>query len=209
MEFYEVIAKRRTTRRFTTEPVPRETVERILDSGRNAPSGANRQPWLFVVVAEPAAKAEIRRHAEAADKKWHARAPAWLRAFFHEQEIMPVKPFLTDAPYLVCVFGEKGNPYWRESAWIAIGHMSLAATAEGLPTLTYTPGQTGYLNHILDVAARYVPLAILPIGHPGERPDPALRTKKSLGEVARFAVGFTPYDGQDLTEPLAELSNLE
>ncbi len=209
MEFYEVVRRRRTTRRFTTDLVPRALVERILDAGRQAPSGANRQPWLFVVVTDPAAKAEIRKHAEAADRKWHARAPEWLRAFFHAQEIMPVKPFLTDAPYLVVVFGEKGNPYWRESAWIAIAQMSLAATAEGCPTLTYTPGQTGYLNHILGVGARYVPLVILPIGHPAELPDPASRPKRPLSEVSRFATTFTPYEGEELTEPLHELSNLE
>ena len=77
--------------------------------------------------------------------------------------------------------------------------MSLAATAEGLPTLTYTPAQTVDVNHIL--GPRPVPLCILPVGHPTERPDQGLRAKKPLGEVSRFATTFTPYVSREPSEP--------
>ncbi len=188
----ELLRRRRSIRKFTSEPVAREALDRILEAGRWAPSGANRQPWLFLVVEDAQAKAEIRKHAEAADARWHAKAPAWLKSFFEHYEITATKEFLTQAPYLVCVFGERGNPYWRESAWLAIGQMLAAATAEVLGTLTYTPGQTSYLNRILGVAERFVPLAILPIGHAAETPTAESRPRKSIDHVVRFATDWKP-----------------
>ncbi len=186
----DLLVRRRSIRKFTKDPVPREALDRILEAGRWAPSGANRQPWLFVVVDDPEAKFEIRRHAELADKKWHARAPAWLKAFFDHYEITPTKEFLVDVPYLIVVFGERGFPYWRESAWLAIGNMVVAATAEGLGTLTYTPGTTGYLNRILQVEDRYVPLCILPIGRAAEAPAPEERPRKPIDQVVRHSKHF-------------------
>jgi nitroreductase len=191
----DLFRRRRSIRRYQPEPVPRETLERILEAGRWAPSGANRQPWLFVVVDDRGAKAEIRRHTEAADAKWHARAPAWMKAFFDHYEITPTKDFLTDVPWLIVVFGERGFPYWRESAWLAIGNMILAATAEGLGSLTYTPGQTSYLNRILGVEDRFVPLAILPIGVPAEAPPPESRPRKPADQVVRFAREWSRWEG--------------
>ena len=83
---------------------------------------------------------------------FRSRAPKWLSEFFDEQEISTTKDFLTDVPYLICVFGERGNPYWRESVWLAVGHIVLAATNEGLGTLTYTPaaGATGVATITLE-----------------------------------------------------------
>jgi nitroreductase len=183
VDLFDAIRARRSIRRYRADPVSEEKIERVLEAGRLAPSGANRQPWLFAVVRNPEIQAEIRRHAEEADRRWHDKAPEWLRRFFDRYEITPVKEFLTDVPALICVFGERGNPYWRESAWIAVGYMCLAAFAEGLATLTYTPGQTGYLNAILGVPARYSAIAILPIGLPAETVDPASRPRKPRGEV--------------------------
>ena len=193
-ELGDLFKRRRSIRKYTKYPVPREAIERILDAGRWAPSGANRQPWLFVMVEDPEAKQEIRRHAELADRKWHARAPQWLSAFFEHYEITPTKEFLTNVPFLIVVFGERGFPYWRESAWLAIGQMVTAATAEGLATLTYTPGTTGYLNKILAVEDRYVPLCILPIGHAGEAPTAEQRPRKPADQVVRTARHFTRVD---------------
>jgi hypothetical protein len=56
---------------------------------------------------------------------------------------------------------------------------------------------------------RSVPLRILHVGHPAERPDPAPRGKTPLGEAARSAATFTPCEGEELTEPFHDLSNLE
>jgi len=186
--------RRRSIRKYTNDPVPREALDRILEAGRWAPSGANRQPWLFVVVEDPEAKGEIRRHAEAADAKWHARAPHWLKSFFEHYEITPKKEFLTDAPFLIVVFGERGYPYWRESTWLAIGQMATAATAEGLGTLTYTPGTTGYLNRILSIEEGFVPLAILPIGRAAESPRAEDRPRKPLDQVVRRPKHFVRVD---------------
>ncbi len=196
MDFLELVRRRISVRRFLSAPVPRETVERILEAARWAPSGANRQPWYFVVVGDPAARAEIRRHCEAADRRWHARAPAWLRTFFAEYEIQPVKEFLTDAPWLVCVFGRRGNPYWKESAWVAIAHLLLAAAAEGLDSLPYTPGQTRHLNRLFDLPEDLVPLAVLPLGRadPAARPRREEHPRRPLAEIACFDPPLHPYE---------------
>ncbi|HEX9792416.1 MAG TPA: nitroreductase family protein [Planctomycetota bacterium] len=196
MDFLDLARRRISVRHFTAEPVPRATIERILEAARWAPSGANRQPWRFVVVGDAGAKAEIRRHCESADARWHANAPAWMKQFFDAYEIMPVKEYLTTVPWLVCVFGRRGSPYWKESAWIAIAHVLLATVAEGLHSLPYTPGQTRYLNRIFHVDDEFVPLAVLPIGHPdpARAPKRADHPRKALAELADFDPPFSVYD---------------
>ncbi len=203
LEFLELVRRRISVRHFTGEPVPREQLERILEAARWAPSGANRQPWKFVVVGEARAKAEIRRHCEAADARWHAHAPAWLKGFFADYEILPVKEFLTTVPWLICVFGRRGNPYWKESVWIAIGNILLAAAAEGLASLPYTPGQTRYLNRILDVPAEFMPQAVLPIGHadPARLPDRSEHPRRPPEEVWEFAQTFHAYEPTSADDP--------
>ncbi len=202
MDFPALARRRISVRHYLDRPVPRERVERILEAARWAPSGANRQPWLFVAVGNAEAKAEIRRHCEAADERWHANAPGWMKSFFADYEILPVKEFLTTAPWLLCVFGRRGNPYWKESTWIAIAHILLGAAAEGLDSLPYTPGQTRYLNRILGVPAEFLPQAVLPLGYadPKRRPRREEHPRRPLEEVARFVEGpdFQRY------EPTAE-----
>jgi len=192
----EAIRRRRTIRKYRSDPVDPEALTRILEAGRHAPSGANRQPWRFYVVDDPEAKAEIRGHCEAADRRWHQNAPAWLKAFFDQHEIQPEKPYLTDAPHLICVFAERGNPYWRESAWIAVGYMTLQATAEGLASVTYTPGQTRHLNRTLGVPDEFLPICILPIGHPAEAPSADLRPRRPLEETAHRVREFRRADAE-------------
>jgi nitroreductase len=80
--FRRELERRRTVRRFSDRPVPRELIEDCLRAAGTAPSGANLQPWHFVVVSDPAIKRHIREAAEQEEHDfYHRRAPAeWLAA---------------------------------------------------------------------------------------------------------------------------------
>src|ERR1700752_801770 len=103
--FFQIMRARRTIRSFSPEPVPFELVEMAIKTAVTAPSGANQQPWRFVVVSNPEVKRQIREAAEAEEKEfYYRRAPReWLAA------LEPLgtdwrKPFLEIAPYLIVMF---------------------------------------------------------------------------------------------------------
>jgi nitroreductase len=181
----DLMGRRRTVRQFLDRPVPPEMLREILEAGRLAPSGANAQPWLFVVVEDAAVRRELRALCEEGDKVWHANAPAWVKEFLLAQEIMPVKPFLTDAPHLIAVFGDNRKPYWRDGVWISAAYMLLEMERLGLSTVTYTPGRTDFLNRLLGVEKHFVPVVLFPVGYAAESPDPAKRRRKPLAELVK------------------------
>jgi nitroreductase len=107
-EFYESVNRRRTVREFSDRPVPRDIIEDALRAAGTAPSGANLQPWHFVVVSGAATKKKIREAAEVEEREFytHRASPEWLEA------LEPLgtdehKPFLETAPYLIAVFLQK------------------------------------------------------------------------------------------------------
>ena len=201
-EFLARIATRRTVRDFSAEPVPFALVENAARAAASAPSGANRQPWRFVVVSDPAVKREIRVAAEAEEKEsYERRMPAeWLEA------LAPLgtdwhKPFLEIAPYLIVVFrmdvepiaapggiddgtaGKQKNYYVAESVGIACGFLLAALHLSGLATLTHTPSPMGFLNRILDRPAHEKPYLLIPVGFPAPGARVPVIGKKPLEEV--------------------------
>ncbi|NNE07135.1 MAG: nitroreductase family protein [Gemmatimonadetes bacterium] len=195
--FYERIRTRRTVRDFSDRPVPRGVIEQCVRAAASAPNGANRQPWHFAIVSDPAIKAQIR---EAAEDEEHAfyggRAPAeWLDALapFGTDE---QKPFLETAPYLIAIFSESYEPdgkggriknyYVNESVGIASGFLIAALHDAGLATLTHTPSPMKFLNAILGRPAHERPFLLLVVGHPADDARVPRITKKPLGEIATF-----------------------
>ncbi|MEX2530821.1 MAG: nitroreductase family protein [Gemmatimonadota bacterium] len=194
--FSEEMGRRRTVREFSDEPVPREIVEQCIRAAASAPSGANRQPWHFVLVSNPAVKREIRIAAEKEEEDFYSgRAPReWLDA------LGPLgtdsrKAFLERAPHLIAVFAEshgiapdgtqQKNYYVRESVGLAAGILIAALHRAGLATLTHTPSPMGFLNRILNRPARERPFLLVPVGRPAadaQVPKAALR-KKSFAEI--------------------------
>jgi nitroreductase len=178
-DLYALMQQRRSLRKYLKTPIPADRLNRVLQAGGMAPSGANRQPWLYVLVDDPGIKGRIRRSSEAADARWNEERNPAFRRWLKSQDIEEnSKPFLEEAPLLLCVFGDSTQPYWLESVWLSIGYLILAAEQEGLGTLTYTPGYPGFLNDLLEVPAGWVPQAILPLGFPGEEPAAAGRRRK-------------------------------
>ncbi len=177
--FAEELAGRRTVRDYSPRPVPREVIEACLRAAGTAPSGANQQPWRFVVVADAAIKRRIRAAAEAEEREFYQhRAPEeWLQA------LGPLgtdadKPFLAIAPWLIAVFyerygvdadGHKHKRYYpHESVGIATGLLIAALHRAGLATLTHTPSPMGFLNKILGRPRNEMPYLLLVVGHPAQ-----------------------------------------
>ena len=181
MSIVDLARSRRSVRQFRPDPVPVEAIRRIIDVGRLAPSGANRQPWRFVVVDDPAIKRTIRNECEAAERRFHSRAPRELLEWMNARGITVTKPFLVDAPYLICVFYDTHELYPLHSTWLAVGFMLLQIAEEGLGTVTYTPAGVN-LNRILGVPPQFKPTVILPIGYPAA--DGESLARRPIAEIA-------------------------
>ncbi|MHA2055453.1 MAG: nitroreductase family protein [Candidatus Hodarchaeales archaeon] len=195
--YFEDIKRRRTVREFSEKPVPIEIVEMCLKIAGTAPSGANRQPWHFVVISNPEIKKQIREAAENEEREfYHHRAPAeWLEA------LVPLgtdsnKPFLEKAPCLVAIFsksydlrsdGQKiKNYYSQESVGIATGFLITALHIAGLATLTHTPSPMKFLNKILLRPEYERPFLLLVVGYPSENVLVPNISKKSLNEFSSY-----------------------
>jgi len=170
------LASRRSVRNFSPEPIPLAVVDACIAAAGSAPSGANRQPWTFVVVTDPATRRKIRLAAEEEERVNYAeRMPEeWLEA------LAPLgtnaeKPFLEIAPALIVVFrhafgDERGkhfkNYYTMESVGIAVGFLLAALHHAGLATLTHTPSPMGFLQRILDRPENEKAFLLIPVGYP-------------------------------------------
>ncbi len=176
-EFLSHMQTRRTIRSFSSEPVDSAIVDRCLQVAMLAPSGANRQPWTFVVVENVMIRKQIRGAAEAEEREFYSsRAPdEWLDA------LAPLgtdasKPFLETAPVVICIFAENWKPlsdgssqknyYVSESVGIATGFLIAALHHSGLATLTHTPSPMKFLNRVLERPQNERAFLILVAGFP-------------------------------------------
>lgn len=183
--------RRRSVRHFSREPVDLDVVRRCVEIASLAPSGANKQPWRFVVVSSPGVKKQIREAAENEERAFYGgRAPErWLK------DLEPLgtdadKPFLEEAPLLVVLFAQKHGEtedekhyYVNESVGIAAGFFILALHQAGLATLTHTPSPMGFLGTILNRPANERAFLLLPVGYPAPGCEVPVIEKKPLSEV--------------------------
>jgi nitroreductase len=183
---FELLKTRRTVRDFSPEPVDPELIRLAVATAHTAPSGANRQPWRFVVVSDPALKQTIRDGAEEEERLFYeSRAgQAWLEA------LEPLgtdwrKPHLTDAPYLIVVFEvREPKPYYPlESVGIAVGLLLASLHVAGVATLTHTPSPMRFLNRILDRPVQEKPIMVVTVGWPAADAQVPDIAKKPLDEV--------------------------
>lgn len=196
-KFYDNVKKRRTVRDFSDKPVPPKVIENCIRAAGTAPSGANMQPWHFVVISDPDIKKKIRIAAEEEEKEFYSnRAPEeWLEA------LKPLgtnekKPFLEKAPYLIAIFsksyeilpeGKKVKQYYPiESTGIACGMLITAIHNAGLASLTHTPSPMNFLNKILNRPKNERPFLLLVVGHPAKGAKIPDVKKKKLDEISSF-----------------------
>ena len=196
-DFVAELRTRRTVRHFSDRPVPEEVLRDCVAAAASAPSGANRQPWHFVIISDPKIKKKIREAAEEEERDfYHGRAPDdWLEA------LAPLgtdehKPFLETAPYVIAVFAERygideegnklKNYYVSESVGIAVGFLITAIHHAGLVSLTHTPAPMRFLAEILGRPGNERPFLILPVGYPSEEATVPNIDKKPLEQIATF-----------------------
>jgi iodotyrosine deiodinase len=198
-DFLAYMKKRHSVRDYATSPVPREIIENIIATAASAPSGANRQPWHFVAVADPDMKAQIRAAAEEEEKSFYqgGAGDEWLSA------LEPIgtgveKPHLTDAPWLIVVFAERyglnpdgsryKNYYINESVGIALGFLIAAIHNAGLVCLEHTPNPMKFLNTLCNRPINEKPVMVIPVGYPTETATipAAAKQKKPLDKVSSF-----------------------
>ena len=195
--FYADMKRRRTVRHFSDRPVPRTIIENCLRTAATAPSGANMQPWSFVVVTDPIIKKQIREAAEEKEREFYTKpaTQSWVEAL-ESLGTDEHKLFLETAPYLIVIFsqrygllpdGSKQKHYYiNESVGIATGMLITALHLAGLVLLTYTPSQMGFLNTILSRPSNEKPFMILVAGYPAENVTVPIIQKKSLNKIATF-----------------------
>lgn len=190
---------RRTVRHFSNAPVPFELIQNAIAAAGTAPSGANQQPWTFVVVSDPELKQKIRMAAEEEERTFYngRASQEWLDALAH-LGTDEIKTHLTDAPYLIIcfrqAFGYKFDPvseqktkvkhyYSDESMGIAVGFLLSALHLSGLATLTHTPSPMRFLSEVLDRPDNERAFVVIPVGYPAADAVVPVIGKKSLSEI--------------------------
>jgi nitroreductase len=158
MDALEAIRKRRSIRKFTGAPIPRPDLEMIIDAGRLAATGSNKQPWVFVVATERRTIAEF----------------------------TAVKPWIEQAAAVVAVVMDPASRWWVEDGAAAIENMLLAAAALGYGGCWVEgdalPREAQY-KKLLGVPEERRILALVPLGVPAELPA---KEKRPLNDVLRW-----------------------
>ncbi len=171
-EFADTMASRRTIRDFRPDPVPPGLIREAIRAAASAPSGANLQPWRFVVVTDPHRKRLLREGAEAEERRFYAgRASEEWRAALAPLGTDWHKPFLELAPVVIVVFevhrsDTTPRPYYaKESVGIAVGLLLAALHRAGLATLTHTPSPMRWVNEVLGRPSHERPFVVIPVGY--------------------------------------------
>ena len=188
-ELMREMLNRRSIRDFSSEEIPEMVIKNVLKTAMAAPSGANKQPWKFVVVKDENIKKKIRNAAEKEEKKFyeHRATEEWLKDL-NKFGTDWNKPFLENAPALIIVFrqsydnsggGKRKNYYVNESVGIACGFLLMALQNAGLVSLTHTPSPMGFLERILKRPKNEKAYLLIPVGFPAKNAEVPLLNKKA------------------------------
>ncbi len=144
----------------------------------------NAQPWHFLVVTNKETKDRIRRACEEMEREFHKKVGGELGKWLKEKKFSWQKPFLSEAPYLILVFGIRRYPYWLQSVWIAVGYLLLALEELALGTVTYTPPNPKRIEDVVNAPEDFKLQTIMPVGYPAD-PKPKYE-RKTLKEILTF-----------------------
>jgi FMN reductase (NADPH) len=179
-EFMRIVKARRTVRVYKSDPIPDDYVDKVIEAGRWAPTGANSQPFEFLIVKKRETKEQIRQIVEgAAMVTSHAeRSPPGTK-----------RTFLATAPILILVLGDprykevypKGSmrdEIFQASLSAAVENMHLAATALGLGGsiwLTVAPTAGMKIKELLNIPQIFFLKTIMPLGYAETAPSPPVK----------------------------------
>ncbi len=177
--FYRLMGKRRSIRRFSDRSISDKAIRNCILTAGTAPSGANQQPWTFVLVKDPGAKAAIREKAEETERQFYEkRAPEEWKDALKPLGTGYSKPFLEEAPYLIAIFAQKygvsadgsriTHYYAQKSVGMATGFLITALHQLGISTLTYTPSSMNFLKTLLKRPENELPYLLLVVGYAPE-----------------------------------------
>lgn len=163
MDIYEVIRARRSVRKYRSDPLPEEKLQRIWEAVRWAPSACNIQPWLFLIVKSQATRNRL---------------------------MGIIQSWALEAPVLVVALGNRETAWRRDNesihpvdVAIAVEHLVLAATAEGFGTCWICAFDRRRLSKALNIAPELDPVAVVPIGYSAD--DSPRSSRKEIGEIFR------------------------
>ncbi|MCX7872192.1 MAG: nitroreductase family protein [Verrucomicrobiae bacterium] len=164
MDLYEAIKLRRSVRKYRKTPVPQDKILRIWEAVRWAPSACNLQPWKFLIVDSPEKRAKLKGI---------------------------VQDWAMEAPILIVALGNKEIAWRRDNesvhsidVAIAVEHLVLAATAEGLGTCWICAFDRKRLSSALGIKPQWDPVAIIPLGYSAD--DSPRSTRKEIAEIVRI-----------------------
>ena len=195
--FLNEIITRRTVREFSDRIVPIDIINNCIKTAASAPSGANKQPWQFVIVRDSGIKTKIREAAEKEEKEFygHRATKEWLEDL-NQFGTDWHKPFLEIAPYLIVIFRkiydleddgtQRKNYYVNESVGIASGFLLAALHHAGLITLTHTPSPMNFLGEILNRPKNEKAFLLIPVGYPAKDAEVPDISKKPFGEISKI-----------------------
>jgi nitroreductase len=196
-DFFYRMGSRRTVRDYSPRKIPKAVIENAIRTAGTAPSGANMQPWHFVVVTKPEIRTQIRNAAEAEEREFYAHRASreWLDA------LAPLgtnehKPFLESASCVIAIFLKKfsytkngtklKNYYPAESVGIASGLLIAALHYAGVAMLTHTPSPMRFLNKILERPKDERPFLLLVVGFPTQDATVPDIGRYDLTDIATF-----------------------
>ncbi|WP_026487456.1 nitroreductase family protein [Caldanaerobius polysaccharolyticus] len=169
MELFDVIEKRRSVRKYVNKPVPEESIRKVLNAARLAPSWANKQCWRFIVVTDPELRLKL---GEAMNNN-------------------PNKSCYVDAPVDIVVCAKRhdsgihdGKEYFMFDLGLAMENLVLAAADEGLGTCIIGWFEAGPIKQLLHIPENYEVVVVTPLGYPAEVPNTRLR--KELDDIASY-----------------------
>ncbi len=167
MDIHTAIRTRSSVRQFRPTPVLEESLNRILEAARLAPSSSNRQEWRFVVVRDEERRKRLARAAN--NQMWIAGAPIVIAAVATDPRSI-----------MTC-----GIPRYAVDTAIAIDHMTLAAVEEGLGTCWIGAFSQEQAREVLGVADDCMVVTLMPLGHPASR-APVAKSRKRLRDIVRY-----------------------
>ena len=207
LDFLELIKNRRSIRRFKSDPIPDEYIEKIIEAARWAPSGFNSQPWEFLVVKDKRLKDRILKSIDqhrnliaAAESTGDKQKIRQMSLPWHDEEmdyhIAPVLIILFSDTRTKVALPDMGKRYsdktrllFNSSLSCAYIYMQLAATTLGLATqwLGAMPEAVKVIKQILGVPEEFDFYEMMPVGYPGYKPRPKLlRPRDKMVHYDRF-----------------------
>jgi nitroreductase len=173
---FNLAKRRKTVRKFSKNTLDLNRVRIALEVAGQAPSGANVQPWRFMIITSSHIKKKVRKACEQGEKTFYSHVKGELKDWLLQRAFDWKKPFLEEAPILLLVLSETRAPYATQSVWVAIGYLLLVLEELGLSTVTYTPSDAKALQEVMGIPEEYRIEVVLPLGlsQDAKRKEPRL-----------------------------------